>query len=192
MLKKSGIMIIYCPTVCPGFWLRREAHEKGSQWFVCATSELCWPHLYNANGHQCHIKALAWIQTRSFYGAMDVSSQELQDLLLVGVFGPVTKQHNKACATGTKGDWPYLSKVAKFTRTFRSPSNLVRIREGRYVLPAKTSFPMKKPLPNRQDGWEQLELQCRGTNHLPLLKGFVTTKLTQLLFFMEILGMVST
>ena len=59
MLKKSGIMIIYCPTVCPGFWLRREAHEKGSQWFVCATSELCWPHLYNANGHQCHIKALA-------------------------------------------------------------------------------------------------------------------------------------
>jgi hypothetical protein len=51
---------------------------------------------------------------------MDVLSQELQDLLLVGVFDPVTKQHYKACVIGTKGDWPYLAKVAKFTRTFQS------------------------------------------------------------------------
>ena len=96
-----------------------------------------------------------------FYEAMDVLSQELQDLLLVGVFDPVTKQHYKACVIGTKGDWPYLAKVAKFTRTFQSGAKKGRkdmgmenqlVESATYVLPAKTSFPMKKSLPNCQDG----------------------------------------
>ena len=119
MLKKSGIMITALQSALGfGFDTKRMKRDRNGL-FVLRVNYV--GHTYTTRMVTSAIpKHLYESKPEVFYEAMDVLSQELQDLLLVGVFDPVTKQHYKACVIGTKGDWPYLAKVAKFTRTFQS------------------------------------------------------------------------
>ena len=119
MLKKSGIMITALQSALGfGFDTKRMKRDRNGL-FVLRVNYV--GHTYTTRMVTSAIpKHLYESKPEVFYEAMDVLSQELQDLLLVGVFAPVTKQHYKACVIGTKGDWPYLAKVAKFTRTFQS------------------------------------------------------------------------
>ena len=103
MLKKSGIMITALQSALGfGFDTKRMKRDRNGL-FVLRVNYV--GHTYTTRMVTSAIpKHLYESKPEVFYEAMDVLSQELQDLLLVGVFDPVTKQHYKACVIGTKGD----------------------------------------------------------------------------------------
>ena len=136
MLKKSGIMITALQSALGfGFDAKRMKRDRNGL-FVLRVNYV--GHTYTTRMVTSAIpKHLYESKPEVFYQAMDILSQDLQDLLLVGIFDPVTKQHYKACVIATKGDWPYLAKVAKFTRTFQSGAKKGGTKTSRNGKPAK-------------------------------------------------------
>lgn len=65
-----------------------------------------------------------------FYDMMRVVSENLRDILLTGVKDPVTGEVFRVCLISAKGDWPYLSKLGQFTRSFNTaPKRSIRGQE---------------------------------------------------------------
>lgn len=118
-LKKNGLMVTTLQSVL-GFGFDTKRLKRGNNGDFVLRPNYVGNTLTTRFVCTAIPKVLYESNSNVFHEAMDVLSQDLQQLFHIGVYDEVTKETFRICVIAVKGDWPYLTKLGRFTRSFNT------------------------------------------------------------------------